>query len=69
MSDTETPDPQYKAPPLGAYPVEEHRAAQINQTFPEGGGANAGKPLHPEGGKVDEPADEPTEETPASEQS
>lgn len=43
MDDKETPEPQYKAPPLGAYPVDEHLRAQREQTDPR-----TDKPLHEE---------------------
>lgn len=61
MSDTETPAPEYKAPPLGAYPPEEHRAAQLGQTFPEGAGGRMGQTLHPDG--LDALKTEPETET------
>jgi hypothetical protein len=34
-------EPEYKAPPLGAYPVDEHLAAQNSQIHP-----GTGKPMH-----------------------
>lgn len=41
---TETPaEPQYSAPPLGAYPVDEHLRAQQAQPGPDGK-----TPVHPE---------------------
>lgn len=34
MSDSDQAEPQYDAPPLGAYPVEEHLKAQQEQIHP-----------------------------------
>lgn len=36
MTETKTPEPEYSAPPLGSYPVEEHLRAQREQPRPDG---------------------------------
>jgi hypothetical protein len=52
MTDTNEATPEYSAPPLGAYPVDEHLRAQQEQSNPR-----TGEPLHHQ--------DEPATEAPA----
>lgn len=54
MSDTDIPEPQYAAQAGHKYPVEEHLAAQVGQTWPD-----SDKPLHPDA----KPAAGPTDDT------
>lgn len=59
MTDQPTPAPEYSAPPLGAYSVEEHLKAQQEQTHP-----GSSEPLHdlpPAEPAAPEPADTATD--------